>query len=53
MPYLGTFRIKFEKSYGCIWKQHPPFEFVYLQNFAKKQKWLNFEPKLPYLGTSD
>ena len=28
-------------------------EFVWLQNFAKKQKCLNLEPKMPYLGVFD
>ena len=25
-------------------------KFVYLQNFTKKKKYLNLEPKIPYFG---
>ena len=47
-PYLGTFGLEFENDIAIFGIS--TLEFVYLQNFAKKQKCLNLGPKMPYLG---
>ena len=48
MPYLGVFGQDFLKVL-VIFKTNT-LKFVYLQNFVKKQKYLNLGPKLPDLG---
>ena len=41
MPYLDTFGLEFQKTTDEI----STFEFFYLQNLARKQKWLNFKTR--------
>ena len=48
MPYLGIFGLGFKND--IIIFEISTLKFVLLQNFAKKQKDLNLEPKMPYLG---
>ena len=47
-PFLSIFRLKFEKANFIF--EISTLEFVKLRNFKKKQKWLNWGPKMPYLG---
>ena len=39
------------KSYSHIWNQHLPIFLI--PNFVKKQKGLNYRPKMPYLSIFD
>ena len=48
MPYLGIFGLEFENN--IVMFEISTLEFFQLQNFVKKQKLLNLEPKMPYLG---
>ena len=48
MPYLSTCGLEFENDIVIF--EISTLEFVYLQNFAKKQKHLNLESKMRYLG---
>ena len=48
MPYLGIFGLEFKKNITRF--EISIFEFVYLQNFEKKQKCVNFGRKMSYLG---
>ena len=48
MPYLSIFGLKLENDIVIF--EISTLEFVYLQNFAKKQKHVNFRSKMPYLG---
>ena len=48
IPYLGIFGQEFKKTI-VIYKINT-VKFVYLQNFTKKQKFLNLGPKMPDLG---
>ena len=43
MPYLGSFRLEFEKRYSHIWNRGPWISFV--AKFAAKLKILKFETK--------
>ena len=52
MPYLGIFVKEFEKKTIFLFEINT-FKFVDLQNFMKKQKCLNFRPKMPDLGIFD
>ena len=45
---LGIFGLELENN--IITFEISTLEFVYLPNFAKKQKCLNLGPKMPYLG---
>ena len=44
---LGIFGLEFESNIVIF--EISTLEFVYLQNFGRKQKCLNLEPKMPYL----
>ena len=48
MPYLSTFGLEF-KMFIVIF-EISSLEFVLLENFKEKQKRLNLESKMPYLG---
>ena len=48
MPYLGIFGLEFSKTIVILEIGNP--KFVYLQNFAKKQKCLNLGTKMPDFG---
>ena len=48
MPYLGTFRPKFEKIIAIF--EIKNFVFVKILSFLLNKKKLNLGPKLPYLG---
>ena len=48
MPDLCIFGLGFENNIVII--QISTLKFVYLQNFTEKQKCLNFELKMLYLG---
>ena len=48
MPDLGIFGLEFENNIVIF--EISTLQFVYLQNFTKKQKCLNLGPKMPYLG---
>ena len=48
MPYFGIFGLEFEKTVVIF--EISTLKFVYLQNFAEKQKFLNLSQKVPYLG---
>ena len=48
MPDLGIFGLEFENNIVIF--EISTLQFVYLQNFTKKQKCLNLGPKIPYLG---
>ena len=48
MPYLGIFGLEFYKTIVIF--EISTLKFFYLQNFAKKQKCFNLEPKVLYLG---
>ena len=51
MPYLGILGQELKKKKKIIVKfEISTLQFVYLQNFAKKQICLNLVPKMPYLG---
>ena len=52
MPYLGIFVKEFEKKTIFLFEINT-LKFVDLQNFMKKQKCLNFRPKMPDLGIFD
>ena len=47
-PYFGIFRLEFKKTIVIF--EVSALEFVYLQNFVKKQKCLNLGSKMRYLG---
>ena len=49
MPYLGIFWLELKKIIVIF--EMNALEFLYSQNFARKQKCLNLRPKMPYLGT--
>ena len=49
MPYLGIFGQDFQKKTIVIF-EISTLKFVYLQNFTKKQKFLNLGPKMSDLG---
>ena len=49
--WFGYFGLEFENNIVIF--EISTLEFVWLQNFAKKQKCLNLEPKMPYLGVFD
>ena len=49
MPYFDIFGLEFKKKTIVIF-EISAFELVRLQTFMKKQKCLNFGPKMPYLG---
>ena len=48
MPDLGIFGLEFENNIVIF--EISTLQFVYLQNFTKKQKCLNLGRKMPYLG---
>ena len=48
MSYLGIFGLKFGNNIVIF--EISTLKFAQLQNFKKKQKWLNLGPKMPYLG---
>ena len=48
MLYLGIFGKIFRKTIVIF--EISTLKFASLQNFSKKQKCLNFEPKMPDLG---
>ena len=48
MPYLGIVGLEFQKIIVIF--EISTFEFSQLQNFVKKQKFLNLGPKISYLG---
>ena len=48
---LGIFGLEFENNFVIF--EITALEFVYLQNLALKQKWLNLESKMPYLSSFD
>ena len=48
MSYLGILGLEFQKT--IVTFEISIVKFVKLQNFAKKQKRLDLEPKMPYLG---
>ena len=57
MPKLGTQKISYLSILGRNFKktivifETSAVEFVYLQNFVRKRKYLNLETKMPYLGS--
>ena len=51
MADLGIFGLEFENNIVIF--EISTLEFVYLQNLALKQKWLNLKSKMPYLGSFD
>ena len=48
MPFLVFLGKNFRKT--IVTFEIRTLKFVYLQNFMKKQKCPNLEPKMPYLG---
>ena len=48
MPYLGILARFLEKLLSYL--KLAPSNFAYLQNFTKKQNFLNLRPKMPDLG---
>ena len=50
MTCFSTFGLEFEKDIVIF--EISTLEFVQEQNFVKKQKHLNLESKMPYLGIS-
>ena len=56
MPKLGTQKISYLSILGWNFKktivifETSAVEFVYLQNFVRKRKYLNLGPKMLYLG---
>ena len=48
MPYLGNFGLLFEETIVIF--EIRILEFVYLQIFVQKCKFINLRPKMPYLG---
>ena len=51
IPDLVILKLEFENKIGIF--EISTLEFVYIQNLAKKQRCLNFRPKMPYLGVFD
>ena len=45
---LSTFGLESENNVVIF--EISTLEFIQLQNFAEKQKYLNLGPKMPYLG---
>ena len=50
IPYLSTSRSRLEIENDIVVFEINTLEFAWVQNFVKKQKGLNFGPKIPYLG---
>ena len=48
MPALSILGLEFENNIVIF--EISTLKFVQWQNFAGKQKYLNLEPKMPYLG---
>ena len=48
MHNLGTFELELENNFVIF--EISSLEFVLLENFKEKQKRLNLESKMPYLG---
>ena len=48
MPYLGIFGLEFKKTFVLF--EICTVKFLNLQSFARKQKGVNSEPKMPSFG---